>query len=265
MNDQARIKFGKMEPCYDFDVSDVGGYFLNASSGLSPTIPGFPTYPDTAFGIVAEYAPGDSFYIRGGVFDGAGQEGKTLGDDGFRTVFTGPADLLLISEVGTAWSLGHLPGRAAFGVTYHTGTFDRFDGGTNDGVASYYVVVDHMLSKESADDDADDQGVSAFFRAGLTDAETFDVRYHFGGGVVAKGLLGDRNDDAFGIAVNMVGFSNDSNASFGGDEVNIELFYLLQVTPFFSVTPDVQYIINPSGDDDLDDALAIGVRFAMTF
>lgn len=266
LDGQVRFKVGKIDAAYEFDAIDAAGNFLNSSTGLSPTVVGFPTYPDPAFGIVAEYAPGESFYLRGGVFDGSGQEGKTLGDDGigFDTFFGHPADLFLIGEAGFAWKAGHLPGRAALGIAYHTGTFDRFDGGTEDGVASYYCVFEQMIARESDDED-DAQGTSVFLRAGYTDGDTSDARYHLGGGIVSTGFCPGRNDDSAGVALNFIGFSNAPGADFGGDELNIELFYRAQITPYFSITPDVQYVVNPSGDDSLDDALAVGVRFVLEF
>ncbi len=264
MDDTVRIKLGKIDACLEFDVSDVGNYFLNSSSSQSPTLPGLTAYPDGSFGIMGEWKPCDYFYVRAGVFDGNQQEGKTLGDDGARTVFSGPSDLLLVGEVGTSWKAGRLPGRATIGMTYHTGTFNRFDGNTDDGVAGGYLVVEQMLTK-TCDDEEDCHGTSLFFRAGLTDGSSQDVRYHLGGGIVASGFCPHRPDDAMGAAFNLVGFSNDASANFAGDELNLDLFYRFQVTQYFSVTPDVQYVFNPSGDESLDDALALGVRFVMDF
>lgn len=264
MDDQVRLKLGKIEPCYEFDVSEIGAMFLNSSSGQSPTIPGFPTYPDSAFGFIGDYAPSEILYLRAGVFDGNQQEGKTLGDDGPRTVFKGPSDLFLIAEVGFGWNTESLPGRAAVGVSYHTGTFDRFDGGTDDGVLGYYAVLEQVLHKES-DDPEDAQATRLFLRAGFTDADTYDVRYHLGGGVVATGLCPERDEDSIGVGVNFIGFSNAADADFAGDELNLELFYAAQVTPYLAITPDLQYVINPGGDESLDDALVLGVRFVLNF
>lgn len=263
MDDALRIKLGKIDAGSEFDVSDVGGEFLNASGGMSPTLPGFVTYPDPAFGVVVEYLPCEHGYIRAGLFDGNGQEGKSLGDDGARTLFTGPGDLLLIGEIGTDWTLGHLPGRAALGMTYHTGTFDRFEGGTDSGIPGVYLVVEHMLAKEAPDNDEDLQGTSLYLRAGATDGDTQEVCYHVGCGVVSTGLVTGRDDDSIGLAMNYINFSDE--ASFTSDELNFELFYKLQVTHYLSLKPDVQYIVNPNGDESLDDALAIGMRFSLEF
>lgn len=45
----------------------------------------------------------------------------------------------------------------------------------------------------------------------------------------------------------------------------IELSYQCQVTPWLIVQPDVQYIINPGGTQDLDNALVVGGRASVTF
>jgi carbohydrate-selective porin OprB len=42
------------------------------------------------------------------------------------------------------------------------------------------------------------------------------------------------------------------------------MFYKMQVTPFFSVKPDVQYVINPGGTA-AGDALVARVRLDLAF
>ena len=120
-----------------------------------------------------------------------------------------------------------------------------------------------MLVKEHADDEEDVQGASVFLRAGATDGDTQDVVYHLGGGVVFAGVVPTRDDDSFGFAANLVGFTDE--ADFQGNELNLELFYQVHVTEYFSITPDLQYVVNPSGDDSLDDALALGLRLQLAF
>jgi porin len=45
-----------------------------------------------------------------------------------------------------------------------------------------------------------------------------------------------------------------------GAEVVVELTYRAQITPWLSLQPDLQYIVNPSFDGRVGDALAIGAR-----
>jgi porin len=46
-------------------------------------------------------------------------------------------------------------------------------------------------------------------------------------------------------------------------ETAIEMFYKLQLTPFFSIKPDLQYIVNPGGD--LPNAFVAGLRMEVAF
>ena len=48
-------------------------------------------------------------------------------------------------------------------------------------------------------------------------------------------------------------------------EVTFELTYRVRVLPFLSLQPDVQYVANPGGDPDLDDALVVGLRAVLFF
>jgi carbohydrate-selective porin OprB len=45
----------------------------------------------------------------------------------------------------------------------------------------------------------------------------------------------------------------------------IELTYLANICPNFSLQPDIQYIINPGGFGKASNALVAGVRFNLTF
>jgi porin len=57
-------------------------------------------------------------------------------------------------------------------------------------------------------------------------------------------------------------FSKRSGGLSEGNETAFEIFYKVQVLPWLSVQPDVQYIVNPGGDGE--DAVAIGLRLETT-
>jgi porin len=50
-----------------------------------------------------------------------------------------------------------------------------------------------------------------------------------------------------------------------GAEMVLEATYQCQVTPWFIVQPDIQYILNPSGSTSLANAFVIGGRCAIVF
>lgn len=66
--------------------------------------------------------------------------------------------------------------------------------------------------------------------------------------------------------VSTVFFTDEPAAGYTDDtETNIEAFYKLYATPFFSIKPDLQYIINPGGAGDVEDAIVAAVRVEVSF
>jgi porin len=48
-------------------------------------------------------------------------------------------------------------------------------------------------------------------------------------------------------------------------EKTIEITYLMQLTKWLAVQPDLQYVIHPSTDSTLSNALAFQLRFEISF
>ena len=48
-------------------------------------------------------------------------------------------------------------------------------------------------------------------------------------------------------------------------ETALELTYRAQITDWFGLQPDIQYIINPGLDSELDNAFVYGFRFDVVF
>lgn len=258
-----RVKAGKMDVNADFAYSDVGGNFMNGAFACPATMP-IPTYPDSAFGFAAFYNLSPECYVSGGVFDGAAQEGYSLGDEGPKTFLGSPADLFLIVETGATYTChAGTGGRLAVGAWHHTGTFDRFNGGTEDGTTGFYLAIDHTLYREDPENDDNTQGLSAFVLYSYASPEVIEVAHHLACGVVYQGLLESRDDDVLGLGASYVHFSSDAGFVDEG-ELAIETFYELKPAPFVSVRPDVQYIVNPGGGG-VGDAVALGLRVNIDF
>jgi len=69
------LKLGKMDANSEFAFVENAGEFLNSSAGFSPTIEGFPSYPDPAGGASVFVRPASWVYSGLGVYDGATHEG----------------------------------------------------------------------------------------------------------------------------------------------------------------------------------------------
>lgn len=268
LDDKLRLKIGKVDANSEFAYVEYGGEFIHSSAGFSPTIQGFPTYPDPATCVLLFVEPVEWCYLGLGVFDGATQDGSRgrTGNRGPSTFWGDPSDLFLIGEVGFKWSLRDetLPGRVGVGIWRHTGSFERFAGGSEDGTAGAYLVLDQLLWRENSDAQ-DEQGIGAFFQYGWADPKVSEVNHHFGAGLAWSGAIPTRDNDVLGVMASYAHFSDEPAAGFSeSGELSIEMFYKVQITPWFSVKPDLQYIMNPGGAD-LDDALVLTIRAELAF
>jgi carbohydrate-selective porin OprB len=240
-----RIKAGKVDANTEFALVENAGNFLNSSMGYSPTILVMPTYPNARLGFNAFVAPTERFYAGLGVYDVAG--------GGF----------MPIGEVGARWKSGktQLPGRLGFGLWHYTGNLERFQGGSKAGTTGFFVVCDQRLWRERSEDHEDSQGLGVFFQFGSADADVSEITRHLGGGVEWTGAIPGRNADAIGFGATHVKFTSRPEAGFEkSSELALETFYKIQVTPWLSIAPDVQYIRTPGGAASPGHALAGTVR-----
>jgi len=82
------------------------------------------------------------------------------------------------------------------------------------------------------------------------------------------GLLPERDKDVFGF-----GFYQGEGSEEQRREVNVdferefayEMYYSILVTPWLALTPDFQYVVDPGGDTDADDAIVVGLRARFVF
>ncbi|MHC4994067.1 MAG: carbohydrate porin [Planctomycetota bacterium] len=232
ISDSLSIKIGKMDANVDFNITDHGGEFISSSPGFSPTIQSFVSYPDTAMGVVILYQPAPDWYTHFGLYDGSIQESVPTGKLGPKSAFHNPADLFLIGEVGRTWD----GGRLGVGAWAHTGTFDRFDGGTEDGAEGFYLTYDQTLWKENPNDDEDEQGIGMFMQYGWADADVSDAEHHIGAGLQWVGPLNGRDDDVTGVMVSHVLFTDETGAGYADDsETAVEAFYKIQFNEYLSI------------------------------
>lgn len=261
-DDAVRFKIGKVDANSEFATVDYGGDFTHASMGFSPTIFTLPTYPDPATSVNVFVHPAPNAYLGVGYYDGSGQEGVRTGGRGPSTFFGEPSDAFWIAEAGVRWNEeGAHPGRLAAGFWAHTGTFDRFDGGTESGTEGWYMTLDQFVWREHADEENDEQGIATFAQWGIADGDVSEIDTHFGAGVVWRGAIAHRDDDVLGLGGTWAGLSSEPGAGFTEDgELAFEMFYRAFVLPAVAIQPVLHYILDPGGDRTLDDAFIASVR-----
>lgn len=267
-----RFKLGKIDGASEFAFINAAGNFSNASSGFSPTIAALPSYPDPACGAVIQFTPSDVFYVSAGFFDGAGPvDGIRTGPRGPETFFSNDEsdDWFWIGEVGFGWSLAERrEGRAALGVWHHTGDWAEFDSpdpdnpetSSNTGV---YALAEQRVHQRAGESDDSEQGVYVLAQLGWADGDVSEAQWHAAVGLSLTGTFDGRDDDSTGVYVSWVGLNED--AGYTDDEIVVEAFYKVQVTPWASIKPDLQVIFNPGGTDDYDTAVVGTLLFEVAF
>jgi porin len=247
-NNKLRVKAGKVDANTEFSVIDSGLSFLNSSAQVTPTLFVLPTTPAPMPGVNLFYTPKGPFYGSFAVYD-------ANSSDHFLDFCGRPESMqptrrgkLLIGEAGLSWKRNALlgaDGNLRLGLWKHTGSFTRFDGGVQGGAKGVYVILDQTLWKPSGAEDGQ-RGLRTFLEYGQTDRAVAPVYRHFGGGLAWTGLLPGRQQDVVGFSPQYARLSPGPGLAYNY-ELALEAFYRLQVTPWGSVQPDLQYVAHPGG------------------
>lgn len=262
---------------------------------------GGPGYPMGTLGTRMAWNPVDWFTLQAAVFQG-NVFAQNVNRHGFRWRLDAQTGYTFLNEGQFRWNHREeatgLPGQLKPGVWFQTGqSADGLSESTNSGNSGVYIVLDQMLYRERAETDRltkdgkstvegksdksfkapaamkkTDQGLGWFGRVAFTPADRNFVNFYFDTGVSYKGLIPTRDNDTIGIGFCCSQLSNGAQNALKkegdspvGAEMVAEFTYQAEITPWLIVQPDLQYIINPGGAHDLNNALVIGGRAAITF
>ena len=280
------IRVGMLAADTEFFTSDSAGLFINGTFGaftlIGSNFTDAPVYPIADPGIRFSIAPTSKFYAKAAVF-GMDSNSDPAGNNANGTHFhINPSDgALFITELG--YLVNQSPNDRGLQGTYKIGSFIQHGNyttwnsqakdalgtgslsshGTNYAV---YAVGDQQVYVSGG------KSVSVFARAGFAPTRYSFVDRYLDAGFNFTGFVPGRALDVAGVAVAFSGVStsfSDSqelqgNGRFSSETV-IEATYKINIAPWWSIQPDFQYIINPSGADNSTDAVVLGVRTSVTF
>jgi porin len=140
-----------------------------------------------------------------------------------------------------------------------------------------YGVVDQQLYRPQGG--APDSGISVFNRSSISPSDRNLVDVEIDGGIIFAGMIPHRPNDKFGASVIYSRFSDRVQAfdqdqiNFGhlvtpqrDYETNLELTYVAQIVPGWTVQPVYTFIWHPSGTGiRYPDAQVAGVRSIVKF
>jgi porin len=148
------------------------------------------------------------------------------------------------------------------------------------GNGGVYAVADQMVWR------AGEQSLNLFARGGVVPSDRNLISYYVDGGADIKGLLPGRGNDVFTFGVAYAKISRDAVAldqdllTINGSpqpirdyELVFELNYTLQLANWWTVQPDLQYIVHPAGNVSdpnnpaatVQDAFVAGIRSTIKF
>lgn len=287
------IRIGRIAPGDDFASSSIYWNFVtNAIDGNPISIPidlFFPCYPISVWGARAKYNFTKEFYGMSGIYDGdpGVQYSSNYGLDFSLRLKRG---ILFAQELGYAPVFNEMPGHYKAGFYYHGGTFRDLYSDVN-GLSSVvtgaparkhignygvYFHIDQMIYRPS--NTCCNEGLTPFFVATLAPDDINKFPFFIDGGFVYKGLIPTRNHDttaigfAYGRYSNSIYRSERDDRDINGNPTHLQTYELIfdfshkiEITPWMFLQPDIQYIVNPSGENYIDDAFVVGTRFGLTF
>jgi len=110
------------------------------------------------------------------------------------------------------------------------------------------------------------QGFGVFARYGYAPSKTNDLNNFYSVGIQYQGLRDGRDDDVLGLGYAHGCFSDTADITYTEDYESVtELYYSVRITPWMNLSPSVQYVTNPGGNEDVSDAVVCGVRALITF
>jgi porin len=248
-----RIRIGKedvSQNSFDFHGQNVsfdampyanfqGTQFLDLGLVNNASIP----FPESGPGAVLLVEPVDRFYVAAAGVSTTAEAFTLLGSNDFDK-------WMFLVETGFVAQPGGLPGLYYAG--YWNSEFE--DAPSADGI---YLGMAQLLYRESG---TKEQGLGLFARYGYANDQA--IKHFWSIGTQYEGLIPGRDRDVLAV-----GWAQSFTRGAEFDESYegaLEAYYRARVTPWFHLSPHIQYIVNP-GSSDVDNAVTLGLRAQITF
>jgi porin len=290
--DKLNIEFG-WSPAGDYFASlpvfcDFQNGFICGHPNPMTTNSGAHTYPVGQWGARVRVNPTRQFYVQAGLYQ-VNPEAEDS-ENGFDLAFSGtgvfvPIEFGWLPDQGT----GRFPGIYKIGAYYNSsptpdiltdvnGSSAGLTGApfaVRNGRSGTYVMADQVIERDSGN-------TNHFLRvgtiAGIADRATATYRYFVAGGGVRQGTFKHRDADFIAVlfahgSINprLTKYQEDRDTVTPGSvgiqtyENIAEIDYNVQIAPWLSVRPNLQYVIRPGGTGTIPNAVVIGLHTSVTF
>ena len=267
--DSVLLSFGRLAIGDSFATIDILNNFTNTAFNSNPgsikfNIPSFTVDPFSNWGARIRYTPSEQYYFMAGVYS-ANPDVANLDNSGLHFSFDGGA--LFLAEFAYSPNQKEtdtgLPGVYKIGVYFDSTDIPELSVPDSEVSNNYgmYLLFQQMIYMENS---RDEQGLSVFSTIAYAPKEEVNrFPFFYSGGFGYQGIFPSRGRDQTVLGL-LVGFFSDDLPG-QNYEMIVEFSYNIHVAKWLAVQPDIQYVINPNGTDDIDNALVLGVRLEADF
>ena len=257
---------------YDYFTQYMSVVFRLNVFALDANDPNFSAIPYANWGARLRWTPNQNWRVQASWMNGFPRDFADDDKHGVDFTFKPTKGSFFILEASYQWvptkalrkeNPDRLPGRIAFGGYYDTGTFDRLDGSgnTDKALGTVYVIARQKLWEPEL---ASDRGINVWTAVSFGGKRSIaPITYFWSGGALWTGPFRRLKKDVLAL-----GFATEFFSEALVDqkvETVLEGAYSFNVTTWLTITPDIQYIIRPSGMKSIDNALVAGVLVYLTF
>ncbi len=255
---------GGRYPNNDFATSPLYCLFMNQGlcgypGGIAQDL-SLPYFPVSAWGARLRWQPTQDVRAMVGVFEVNPSLNDSHGFDWSTSGGTGTA------VVGEVWyqregSGTGLPGHYKLGAWSQSGDAPA-DGG-DDSKSGLYLLADQTLlaGRPGTGAAGTPSGLTLFGGVSWNHGKASKVEHAAFAGLVANGLWAARPFDTQGIAVTGARFDGVGQSW----ETVIELHYGIQVAKWFSLQPNLQWVLRPGATGQIPSAFVVGLQTVMDF
>jgi porin len=265
-------------------ANDPRNQFLNLSMDLDPLFGSFISF--STYAVLLDIPVGKHFRIQPAVWDPNDQPGYYGGTNGFFD------EVGLGVQLEISWKLGrNLDGAVRPGFYYTTKNTVDFSNPRlvldvitrqpppekpdnylfSFNFEQYLWKPDLSAGKpkpvRTAAYDFQERGVGVFFRGGFAPEDRNPFNIYLSGGVGVRGVFPSRPYDRFGLGVYWLKESGNLGANLAGqllrDEFGFEAFYNVALTPWLTLSGDLQWI--KSGIAKVNNPVVLGLRLNTQF
>lgn len=263
------LTFGQHDLNSEFANTNYGSTFINSSFGIQPDISANVSasiFPLATLGAVLKWEYRNLAFLTA-IYDGDPGNQITNPHSLHFRLNKSEGSMNLFEFQYKFEKDSFQKGNIKFGIWHHTANVKSIDTKkeyrNNQGV---YFLADYQIFSEKKDNN---QGLGAFIQLGMAPKKCNFVKSYIGGGLVYHGLFPKRDKDKLGIAFGYAVLHNNlikhTSHEYSTSETVIEFTYKSTINSYFSIQPNLQYIINPSGLNTIKNAFICSIRLKLEY